>query len=134
MSDFRSGRSQSPLSDDESLWEQQDLSEIQKTIRTLMRQLGKEQARHSEITRAYKLTVANLVEAKRQHGLLTSERNVWQARAEGHHSNITFGDLEPTSEEISAIRKAMARLHHPDTGGDVERMKLWNATLDPLDE
>jgi len=134
MSDFRSNRSQSLLSDEESLWEQQDLSEIQKTIRGLRRQLSKEQARHAEITRAYKLTVANLVEAKRQNTLLTSERNVWQARAEGHRANITFGDITPTPEEVNAIRKAMARLYHPDSGGDVERMKLWNATLDPLDE
>ena len=35
--------------------------------------------------------------------------------------------------EVGAIRKAMARLHHPDTGGDAERMKAWNAALDPLD-
>ena len=35
--------------------------------------------------------------------------------------------------EISAIRKAMARLHHPDTGGDSERLKSWNAALDALE-
>jgi hypothetical protein len=28
----------------------------------------------------------------------------------------------------------MARLHHPDVGGDAERMKAWNAVLDPLEE
>jgi hypothetical protein len=33
---------------------------------------------------------------------------------------------------VNAIRKAMARLHHPDVGGDPERMKAWNAALDRI--
>jgi hypothetical protein len=41
--------------------------------------------------------------------------------------------IDLTPAEVGAIRKAMARLHHPDTGGDAERMKAWNAALDPLE-
>jgi hypothetical protein len=37
-----------------------------------------------------------------------------------------------SDEEVNAIRKAMARLHHPDVGGDPERMKAWNAALDSI--
>ena len=60
---------------------------------------------------------------------------MWRARAEHSTRSATLGDL-PLSlsvDEVSAIRKAMARLHHPDVGGDPERMKLWNAILDPLE-
>ena len=34
--------------------------------------------------------------------------------------------------EINAIRRAMARLHHPDQGGDSNRMKQWNKLLDEM--
>jgi hypothetical protein len=34
--------------------------------------------------------------------------------------------------DTRAIRKAMARLHHPDVGGNPDRMKAWNATLDRM--
>jgi hypothetical protein len=95
--------------------------------------LSKEQTRHAETARAYNLTVANLVEATRQSAQLEHERDMWKTRAEGQAAPFTAGTLTLTPAEISAIRKAMARLHHPDTGGDVERMKLWNATLDPLE-
>ncbi len=134
MTDYDSGRSQPPLVDGELTWIQQELSEAHKTIRSLLRQLSKEQTRHAETSRAYNLTVANLVEATRQNASLIHERDMWQSRAQGRHTAFTLGTLTPTPEEIGAIRKAMARLHHPDTGGDAERMKLWNATLDPLDE
>src|SRR5690242_15683735 len=40
---------------------QKELSEAHKTIRSLLRQISKEQARHAETARAYNLTVANLV-------------------------------------------------------------------------
>lgn len=118
----------------EIYWLQHELGEAQKTIRNLLRQLSKEQERYSEATRAYKLTVANLVEITRQNALLEYERDMWQARAEGRPAPFKLDSLTLTPEEISAIRKAMARLHHPDTGGDAERMKLWNAALDPLDD
>ena len=39
-----------------------------------------------------------------------------------------------TGDEINAIRRAMARIHHPDRGGDIDRMKLWNKLLDSLEK
>jgi chromosome segregation ATPase len=123
-------------------WLQRQLEEAHKTIRTLLRQLGKEQQRHAETSRAYNKTVANLSEIARQNTMLERERDVleherdiWKARAEGATTPITIGQLslDLTPDEVSAIRKAMARLHHPDVGGDPERMKAWNAALDPLE-
>jgi hypothetical protein len=124
---------QSP-SDGELAWLQKELDEAHRTIRSLLRQLSKEQTRHAETARAYNLTVANLVEATRQNAQLEHERDMWKARAEGKATPFTVGALNLTPAEVGAIRKAMARLHHPDTGGDVERMKVWNATLDPLEQ
>ena len=116
-------------------WFQRELEESHKTIRSLLRQVSKEQARHAEIARAYEKTVANLMEISRENAQLERERDQWRARAEGAGLPFRFGHstLELTASEVSAIRKAMARLHHPDTGGDIERMKLWNAALDPLE-
>jgi hypothetical protein len=119
-----------------------ELDEARKTIRTLLRQMRKDQARYDEIARAYNKTVANLTEIARQNtalehecGALQHERDLWKARAESGSPAVGLGgltlDLMP--DEVSAIRKAMARLHHPDAGGDAERMKLWNAALDPLE-
>jgi len=122
-----------PLSDSDLAWLQKELEEAHRTIRSLLRQLSKEQTRHAETARAYNLTVANLVEATRQSAQLEHDRDMWKARAEGQGVPFTAGTLTLTPAEISAIRKAMARLHHPDAGGDIERMKLWNATLDPLE-
>jgi len=133
MMDYDPGRSSPPPIDGELDWLQQELSEAHKTIRSLLRQLSKEQTRHAETARAYNLTVANLVEATRQSAQLEHDRDMWKARAEGQAAPFTAGTLTLTPAEISAIRKAMARLHHPDAGGDAERMKLWNAALDPLD-
>lgn len=119
----------------EFAWLQNELHEAHKTIRNLLRQISKEQARHAETTRAYNMTVANLVEATRENTALARERDMWKARAENVATPFTIGGgtIELTPAEVSAIRKAMARLHHPDAGGDVERMKLWNAALDPLE-
>jgi hypothetical protein len=135
MSEYDPARSPQPPFDGESAWLQKELNEAHKTIRSLLRQLSKEQARHAETARAYNLTVANLVEASRQNALLEHERDTWRARVEGRPAPFTLGasTLTLTPEEVSAIRKAMARLHHPDTGGDSERMKVWNAALDPLE-
>jgi hypothetical protein len=75
------------------------------------------------------------------------ERDGWRLRAlrsEGRLTNeygpqpaprpvdITSLATQLTDEEVTAIRKAMARLHHPDVGGDPERMKAWNAALDRI--
>jgi len=127
-------RSDYPSEDDPAVL-QHELEDAHKTIRSLLRQIDKAQARHDEMARAYNKTVANLMEITRENMLLEHERNGWQARAEGKgpHFEIGAGIGDLTPAEVSAIRKAMARLHHPDAGGDAERMKAWNAALDPLE-
>lgn len=119
----------------DAAWLQRELSEAHTTIRTLLRQVSKEQARNAELVRAYNLTVANLMEVTRENTLLTRERDQWRTRAErgGRTFAIDSDTIEMTPAEVSAIRKAMARLHHPDLGGDSERMKIWNTLLDPLE-
>lgn len=119
----------------DSGWFQGQLAEAHKTIRSLLRQLSKEQARHAETARAYNLTVANLMEATRENTQISRERDLWKARAErgGQSFALRSIPMDLTSAEVSAIRKAMARLHHPDVGGDPERMKAWNSILDPLE-
>jgi hypothetical protein len=133
MTEAESERPTSPEAD--AGWLQNELNEAHKTIRSLLRQLSKEQQRHAETSRAYSMTVANLVEAGRENTLLSRERDMWKARAEGALTPFQIGGLtiDLTPAEVSAIRKAMARLHHPDAGGDAERMKAWNAALDPLE-
>jgi hypothetical protein len=115
----------------------QELEEAHKTIKLLMRQLEKEQQRYRETTRAYKLTVANQSEISRENAALAAERDQWRARAE-NRSQIVVGPNIPfpalTLGEIGALRKALTRLYTPESGGDPERMKLWNALLDPLEE
>lgn len=113
-----------------------ELEEAHKTTRTLLRQLSKAEARHNETTRAYDKTVQNLLELSRENMLLTRERDQWKARAERQLTSLHLHDSFPvlTLAEVSAIRRAMARLHHPDRGGDSERMKLWNTLLDPLEQ
>ncbi|KAB8140957.1 hypothetical protein F8S13_20755 [Chloroflexia bacterium SDU3-3] len=117
-------------------WLQDQLVECHKTIRTLLRQLSKEQARHAETQRAYQLTVANLLEATRESSKIARERDEWKAQAQNGTRTISISNLplRLSAEEASAVRKAMARLHHPDVGGDPERMKLWNSLLDPLEQ
>lgn len=117
-------------------WLQHELAEAHATIRRLLRQISKEQSRYDEIARAYNKTVANLMEITRENAMLEHDRDMWKARADGATAPISLGGLtlDLTSAEVSAIRKAMARLHHPDAGGDSERMKAWNAALDPLEE
>lgn len=118
-------------------WLQSELDEAHATIRTLLRQIKKEQDRHSEISRAYTKTVANLVEAMRENTALNRECDVLRGRLQQESPDeelkIEGLDVHLTAPEVGAIRKAMARLHHPDAGGDSERMKLWNAVLDRLE-
>jgi hypothetical protein len=131
------GRAQRPalFLEGDTTWVQHELEEAHKTIRSLLRQIDKEQARYKEIARAYELTVANLVSITQDNNALERERDMWRARAEKSPMPLSIGSglLELTSAEVSAIRKAMARLHHPDTGGDSERLKAWNAALDVLE-
>jgi hypothetical protein len=124
-----------PALDEEIACLQRELIEAHKTIRALLRQVSKEQARNAELVRAYNLTVENLVQVTRENTKLSRELDTWRARVEcGSRPFIVDGGaIEMTAAEISAIRRAMARLHHPDTGGDAERMKTWNSLLDPLE-
>jgi chromosome segregation ATPase len=116
-------------------WLNHELAEARATIRQLRRQIEREQARYSEISRSYKLTVENLQEIARHNTELEREREIWRTRAGSAPAAPTFGEgsFRLTADEISAIRRAMARLHHPDTGGDAQRMQIWNATLDALE-
>jgi hypothetical protein len=119
----------------ERSWLQHELAEAHATVRSLLRQIEKDQSRAAEIARAYKLTVTNLVEITRQNAEIERERDLWRIRATAAPPIPTFGDgtLTLTAEEIGAIRRAMARLHHPDTGGDAQRMQIWNAALDAME-
>lgn len=118
-------------------WLQNELAQAHSTIRTLMRQIKKEQDRHAEISRAYTKTVANLVETMRENTALTRECELLRAQVntQAGTADPQLGtlDMQLTVAEVGAIRKAMARLHHPDAGGDIERMKVWNAALDRLE-
>ncbi|MFN8567786.1 MAG: hypothetical protein U0Z44_09775 [Kouleothrix sp.] len=83
---------------------------------------AKEQARWSEVVRAYNKTVASLMEITRENAAIEHDRDLWKARAEGAAVPFNIGgmSIELTPAEVGAIRKAMARLHHPDAGGDAE--------------
>jgi chromosome segregation ATPase len=124
-----------PTIEADTSWLQRELDEAHKTIRSLLRQIDKEQARYQEIARAYNLTVANLVTITHENSALERERDMWRARAQSVPVPFQLGSdtLTLTPAEVSAIRKAIARLHHPDTGGDSERLKAWNAALDTLE-
>lgn len=112
-----------------------ELDEAEQTIRSLTRQISREQSLCTEIAQSYKQVVANLVEVSRENADLERQRDMWRQRVEQKLGPGGEGPevLRMTSAEIRAIRKAIARLHHPDTGGDPERMKQWNAVLDQLE-
>ncbi|HEY0602199.1 MAG TPA: hypothetical protein VGD58_04765 [Herpetosiphonaceae bacterium] len=114
---------------------QRQIVEAQTTIRRLNRELAKEQARHAETTEAYTKTVRNMVEIARENAVLTHElERLRRSSRPAQAVSLSQLDLDITSNEAKAIRKAMARLHHPDVGGDEQRMKVWNALLDRLDD
>jgi uncharacterized protein (DUF1786 family) len=86
--------------------------------------------------------VETLTETMRENTALTIERDMWRSRAQRLNIPVEppvvnvgamLGMLQMTDEEVNAIRKAIARLHHPDSGGNAERMKLWNASLDRVE-
>lgn len=114
---------------------QRQIVEAQTTIRRLNRELAKEQARHAETTEAYTKTVRNMVEIARENAILTHElERLRRSSRPAQTISLSYLDLDITPNEAKAIRKAMARLHHPDVGGDEQRMKVWNALLDRLDD
>src|SRR5919197_3032853 len=69
------GRAQRPalFLEGDTAWVQRELDEAHKTIRSLLRQIDKEQARNKEIARAYNLTVANLVATTHENNSLERE-------------------------------------------------------------
>ncbi len=113
-----------------------ELEQARHTIRRLERELRKTRERVDEIARAYQLTVANLVRTSGTCAVLEHERDTWRRRAEGRSTDtmLNAGGIVLQPAEVAAIRKAVARLHHPDAGGDAERMKQWNTALDALEQ
>ncbi len=105
------------------------LAEAQATARRLTRELGKEQARHAQTTDAYNKTVQNMLGIVQENLTLSNEleRLKRNQREIMYHSGLA---ITPQPDEARAIRKAIARLHHPDVGGDEQRMKAWNVVLD----
>lgn len=120
-----------------------ELAEAQTLNRGLRRQLDKALQSVTEAQRAHAKMVATLTETMRENTTLANERDVWRAKAQrlefgtgerGPSQEIDISGLagQLTEDEVNAIRKAIARLHHPDVGGDPERMKAWNAALDRM--
>jgi septal ring factor EnvC (AmiA/AmiB activator) len=121
-----------------------ELAQLQANSRNLHRQLEKARLAAEEARRAHAKMVATLTETMRENTWLEHDRDMWRARAQRleheplgstHHDGpIDIGQLagQISDEEINAIRKAMARLHHPDVGGSPDRMKAWNAALDRI--
>ncbi|MFM2309273.1 MAG: hypothetical protein RLY87_1394 [Chloroflexota bacterium] len=109
---------------------QREIAEAHRTIKALMRRLADEQEQSHKTHTAYEQMKNNIVEMNREHALVERERDMWRMRAE--QNGLANGEFLPvlTAEEVSSIRRAMARLHHPDTGGDSDRMKQWNKLLD----
>lgn len=114
---------------------QRQLDDAQAELRRLSRELRKEQARHAETSEAYTKTVSNMVDIARENAALTHEVERLRRTAKSLESKgVDLLGIDLTPDEARAIRKAMARLHHPDVGGNETRMKLWNAALDELCE
>ncbi len=120
---------------------QRELFEAHAMNRGLLRQLKKAQEAAAEAQRAHAKMVTTLTETMRENTTLIIERDTWKARAQrndlrddsefyGPPVDIHALAEQITEDEANAIRKAIARLHHPDLGGDPERMKAWNAALD----
>lgn len=121
-----------------------ELSEAHAQNRTLRRQLDKANVAVTEAQRAHAKMVTTLTETMRENTSLAHELEQLRARCarleaglgpeEGMGPRIDVSALagQISEDEINAIRKAMARLHHPDLGGDPERMKAWNAALDRI--
>ncbi|MBX0326545.1 hypothetical protein K2Z83_02405 [Oscillochloris sp. ZM17-4] len=122
-----------------------ELGEAHAQNRSLRRQLEKALAAVTESQRAHAKMVATLTETMRENTVLTNDRDMWRHRAQRMDAGLS-ADPDSTAapidisalagqlseDEVNAIRKAMARIHHPDVGGNPERMKAWNAALDRL--
>ncbi|HSH79137.1 MAG TPA: hypothetical protein VLA19_11475 [Herpetosiphonaceae bacterium] len=113
-----------------------ELGEAQAQVRRLTRELKKERQRLAETAEAYTKTVANLVRTVHENTVLRYEyeRLKRVAPDSGDRPGPRVMGMHLTRIEVAAIRKAIARLHHPDVGGDVERMQAWNVALDKLED
>jgi hypothetical protein len=122
-----------------------ELIEAQALNRGLRRQLDKSLAAALEAQRAHTKMVSTLTETMRENTILTNDRDMWRTRAQRLEAGLAAEPVleqqtidisalagQITDDEANAIRKAMARLHHPDVGGNPERMKAWNAALDRI--
>ncbi len=109
-----------------------EINEAHRTIRVLMRRITSEQEQQAKTQHAYEQMKQNIIEMNREYAVVEREREMWRMRAE--QSGIHWNDQLPHLDdaEINAIRRAMARLHHPDHGGDSNRMKQWNKLLDQM--
>lgn len=127
---------------------QSELAAAHANNRKLQRQIKKIEQAAEEAKRAHSKMVETLTETMRENTLLTVERDMWKGRAQRRETDeqstsgptltidiaALIGIDYITAAEARAIRKAVARVHHPDSGGDVERMKQWNAALDQIKE
>src|SRR3954447_21888205 len=93
-----------------------DLAEAQNELRRLQRELKKHQQRLSETAEAYNKTVSNLVRTVHENTVLRYEYERLKQRMpdpEETPGPLVLG-LNLTRIEVAAIRKAIARVHHPD--------------------
>ncbi len=115
---------------------ERQVAELTLALKRVNRDLRKAEEHHQETEQAYQKMVGNLVQTTQENLVLRHEcqRLRQQARAEAPSSpnpTVSFG-IRLTPEEVAVVRKAIARLHHPDAGGDVSRMQEWNVALDAL--
>src|SRR3712207_1550002 len=113
-----------------------DLAEAQAQVRRLTRELKKHQQRLAETAEAYNKTVANLVRTVHENNVLRyeCERLKRLTPDEDDRPAPEVLGMAVTRMEVAAIRKAIARLQHPDVGGDAARMQAWNVALDRVEE
>jgi chromosome segregation ATPase len=129
----------------------QEIEELREENRKLQDQLKKAnkavtnaERAASEAARAHNKMVETLTETMRENNALTIDRDMWKARAQRasaqtesndypYNIRLPFSIPDISEDEAGVIRKAIARLHHPDFGGNAERMKMWNAALDRLE-
>jgi chromosome segregation ATPase len=113
-----------------------ELSEAQADVRRLTRDLKKESQKLTETSEAYSKMVANLVRTVHENTVLRYECERLKRNGSTSDDQLIpalFG-FDLTRTEVAAIRKAIARIHHPDAGGDIGRMQAWNVMLDKLEE
>ncbi|WP_110518952.1 hypothetical protein [Herpetosiphon llansteffanensis] len=117
---------------------ERELQEAKVANRELRRRLEKVQQQLNETSNAYNKTVKNMLDMIRENNELTveCERLRWYSgRYDSEQIRVETKQLPKLSpDEARAIRKAMARLHHPDIGGSIERMQLWNSLLDQIEQ